>query len=269
MQELVTAKLLPARLEMDHLMEIFALGGFPELWVDREKPRRLFLDSYIATYLERDVRQVLAVGSLRDFERFLRACALRSAQVLNKSDLARDVGISVPTVTEWLSVLETLGQIVLLEPWFGNLTKRLVKSPKLYMSDPAMMIHLTGQSDAPLANSAFIGAFWETLVFSELRKQLSAKDQGGKWWFYRDQEQTEIDFILEQGSDLTFFECKWSDHPKASDGKNMEKVLHSLEKAKSLYQVKKQVLLSRAQEPFRLSSHIEVRPITEALEALS
>jgi len=267
MEELVAGNLLPAELGMDHILEVFARGGFPELWVDREKPHRLFLDSYISTYLERDVRQVLAVGNLRDFERFLRACALRSAQVLNKSELARDVGISVPTATEWLSVLETLGQVVLLEPWFGNISKRFVKSPKLYMADPAMMVHLTGQSDRPLSQSAFIGAFWETLVFAELRKQLTARNQGGTWWFYRDQEQTEIDFVLEQGSDLTFFECKWSEHPQASDGKNMEKVLHTLEKAKSPYQVKKHVILSRVQESFRLSSQLEVRSVQGALSS--
>ncbi len=267
-RELVAAKILPTALDLDLLVRIFTRGGFPELWIDPDKPHRLFLDSYIATYLERDVRQVLAVGNLRDFERFLRACALRSGQLLNKSDLARDVGISVPTATEWLSVLETLGQIVLLEPWFGNPSKRLVKSPKLYMCDPAMMIHLSGHQDTNLLTSPFIGAFWETLVFAELRKQLSAEDIGGKWWFYRDQEQTEIDFVLEQGTDLTFFECKWSDQPKVSDAKNMEKISNSLEKSQHIYRVKKQVLLSRAQEPFRLSPQLEVRPLSAVLQAL-
>lgn len=114
----------------------FSRGGFPELWQYPDMPSELYLDSYIATYLERDVRQVLAVGSLRDFERFLRACALRSGQQLNKSDLARDVGISVPTAGEWLSVLTALGQVHLLEPWFGNLNKRLVKARNCILPSP-------------------------------------------------------------------------------------------------------------------------------------
>jgi uncharacterized protein len=162
-------------------------GGFPELWQDLDRPIDVYLDSYIATYLERDVKQVLAVGSLRDFERFLRACALRSGQQLNKSDLARDVGISVPTASQWLGVLVALGQVHLLEPWFGNLTKRLVKSPKLYLAEPAIMAYLCGINENSLSSSPLAGALWETLVFAELRKQLSYVAPRKKLWYYRDQ----------------------------------------------------------------------------------
>jgi hypothetical protein len=88
-----------------------------------------FYNSYLATYLERDVRSLANVGSLRDFERFLRACALRFANLLNKADLARDVGIAPSTANRWLSTLEASGQIVLLEPWFSNRTKSIIKSP--------------------------------------------------------------------------------------------------------------------------------------------
>lgn len=94
-----------------------------------------FHNSYLATYLERDVRSLANVGSLRDFERFLRACALRSANLLNKADLARDVGISPSTANQWLSILEASGQVCLLEPWFSNRTTSIVKSPKLYLAD--------------------------------------------------------------------------------------------------------------------------------------
>ena len=96
-----------------------------------------FYNPYLATYLERDVRSLTDIGSLRDFERFLRACALGSANLLNKADLARDVGIAPSTANRWLSALEGSGQVKLLEPWFSNLTKSIVKSPKLYLSDTA------------------------------------------------------------------------------------------------------------------------------------
>jgi uncharacterized protein len=106
-------------------------GGLPELYANPEIDSVAFYNSYLATYLERDVRAMANVGSLRDFERFLRACALRSANLLNKADLARDVGIAPSTANQWLSMLEASGQAVLLEPWFSNRTKSIVKSPKL------------------------------------------------------------------------------------------------------------------------------------------
>ncbi len=103
-----------------------------------------FYGSYLASYLERDVRQLLKVSSLRDFERFIRACAARSCQLLNLSELGRDVGIKVQTAKEWLSVLEASNQISLLEPYFENVGKRIVKSPKLYLNDPGLLCFLLG-----------------------------------------------------------------------------------------------------------------------------
>ena len=117
-------------------------GGFPELYANPEIDSAAFYNSYLATYLERDVRALTHVGSLRDFERFLRACALRSANLLNKADLARDVGIAPSTANQWLSMLEASGQAVLLEPWFSNRTKSIVKSPKLYIADTGLLCAL-------------------------------------------------------------------------------------------------------------------------------
>lgn len=117
-------------------------GGFPELQANPDIDGMAFYNSYLATYLQRDVRSLANVGSLRDFERFLRACALRSANLLNKADLARDVGIAPSTANHWLSVLEASGQIVLLEPWFSNRTKSIVKSPKLYLADTGLLCAL-------------------------------------------------------------------------------------------------------------------------------
>jgi predicted AAA+ superfamily ATPase len=107
-------------------------GLFPELWCDTHNPSDAFYQSYLVTYIERDVRQLLNIGSSRDFERFFRACAIRSGQLLNKSDISRDVGVSQPTIAAWLSVLQASNQAALLEPFFANVGKRLVKSPKLY-----------------------------------------------------------------------------------------------------------------------------------------
>lgn len=223
-------------------------GGFPELWQDMTRTTDVYLDSYIATYLERDVKQVLAVGSLRDFERFLRACALRSGQQLNKSDLARDVGISVPTASQWLGVLVALGQVHLLEPWFGNLTKRLVKSPKLYLAEPAIMAYLCGLDEKSLSTSPLAGALWETLVFAELRKQLSYVGSRKKLWYYRDQSQFEADFVIESASSLELLECKWTSLPNRSMGSNLDKIASIFEEKSSLFKVTKKKLVSRASD---------------------
>ncbi len=105
---------------------VMVRGQFPELWRLRDLPERDFYASYLATYLERDVRQILNVAGLRDFERSVRLAAARSGATLNKSDIARDAGVSVKAVGDWLSVLQASGQIVLLEPWYQNFGKRIV-----------------------------------------------------------------------------------------------------------------------------------------------
>lgn len=252
---------------MSAYLDLLYRGSFPELWADQDRGVELFFDSYIATYLERDVNQMLAVNNLRDFERFLRACALRSAQQLNKSDLARDVGISTTTANEWLSVLEALGQIVLLEPWFGNLGKRLVKSPKLYLAEPAMICALSGMTKDGLAQSSLIGALWETFVFAELRKQLNFAAMRPKLWFYRDQGNHEVDFILEQGQDLTFFECKWTSSPASAMAKPMDLVESIfLNNAKAHYRIVQKNLVSRAEEQMTTDSITYRSPLNGLLD---
>ena len=140
------------------------------MWKRPELPTDEFMASYVATYLERDVRQILNVGSLRDFERFLRLLAVRSGSILNKSDLARDTGISVKTAGDWISVLEASGQLVLLEPWFENLGKRVVKTLKVLVRDPGLLSFLLGLGAETLAASPLGGHVWETFVLAEIRK---------------------------------------------------------------------------------------------------
>ena len=157
-------------------------GGFPELHAHPEIEPGAYFRSYVATYLERDLRQALRVGDLREFERFLRACALRSAQVLNKADLARDIGVSGPTANSWLSALAASHQVILLEPWFRNAGQSLVKSPKLYLGDAGLCSFLCGVREArDVRDSPLRGALWETFVFSELRRRDSEIDGGWDW----------------------------------------------------------------------------------------
>lgn len=112
------------------LAKLVVRGGYPELWRQPDLDHHRFYQSYLTTYLERDLRQLIDVGKLRDFERFMRLAATRTGQLLNKSDLARDVGVSVTTIGDWLSALEASNQVVLLSPYFENVGKRVVKTPQ-------------------------------------------------------------------------------------------------------------------------------------------
>ena len=199
-------------------------GGFPELYANPEIDAVAFYNSYLATYLERDIRSLTNVGSLRDFERFLRACALRSANLLNKADLARDVGVAPSTANHWLSMLEASGQVVLLEPWFSNRTKSIVKSPKLYLADTGLLCALLNiRSEEALRLSPAVGAVWETFVFAQLRARERQAGRTGSLFFWRDRTR-EVDFVVDAGGRLELFEAKWTELPDSGDAANLDYV---------------------------------------------
>jgi uncharacterized protein len=203
------------------LEEAIVRGGFPELYANREIDGDIYYNSYLATYLERDVRSLAQVGSLRDFERFLRACALRSANLLNKADLARDVGIAPSTANQWLSVLEASGQVVLLEPWFSNLTKSIIKSPKLYLADSGLLCALLNiRTVEDLRRSPAVGAVWETFVFAQLRHREQTAGRRASLYFWRDRTR-EVDFVVDVGGRLEVYDAKWTELPSPSDCANL------------------------------------------------
>jgi predicted AAA+ superfamily ATPase len=197
----------------DSWLDILSRGFYPELWRQPGMDRNAFYSSYLASYLERDVRQILNVHSLRDFERFIRTCATRSAQLLNMSDLARDVGIKPQTARDWLSVLEASNQVSLLEPYFENIGKRMVKSPKLYLNDPGMLCFLLGFDEKSLPSTPLAGAIWETFVYAEFRKKIANSNNAMTLWFYRDAQASEIDFLTVSSGKIDLFECKWTESP--------------------------------------------------------
>ncbi len=195
---------------------ILVRGFMPQLWKDPDMRPTDYFSSYQATYLERDVRQLLNVSSLRDFDRFMRASAVRTGQLLNRTELSKEVGISNKTAAEWLSVLQASNQITLLEPYFANVGKRLAKTPKLYFNDVGLLCFLLGLNRDSVMDSYLIGAIWETFVFGELRKYLSATAPEASLWFYRDQSR-EVDFVVEKDGRLTLAEAKWKELPGRKD----------------------------------------------------
>ena len=168
------------------------------------------------------MRTLANVGSLRDFERFLRACALRSANMLNKADLARDVGISPSTANQWLSILEASGQVAILEPWFSNRTKSIVKSPKLYFADTGVLCALLNvRSAEALAGAPNVGAIWETFVFAQLRHRERRAGRTANLFYWRDRTR-EVDFVVvETGARVELYEAKWTELPSANDAVNL------------------------------------------------
>lgn len=244
-------------------------GGFPELWRDQDIPLEMYFGSYVATYLERDVRQILNVTSLRDFERFVRACAARSGQLLNKSALANDVGISSKAVTSWLSVLQASNQIALIEPWFANFGKRIVKSPKLYFCDSGLLCYLLGVTEENLLKSPFLGAIWEGYVFSELRKLLDFSAKPLHLWFYRDKQQVEIDFLVLGGGFGRLIECKWTELPDRADIGNIQKIRRIVtHKRLPDFARTKAFVVARPEYSYRIDEETRAIPILELAEQL-
>jgi predicted AAA+ superfamily ATPase len=171
-------------------------GSFPEV-LARPEHRNLWFASYLQTYLERDVRAITNVRDLVTFRRFLALVASRHGQVLNKTDLAAPLGVSVPTIGEWLQVLEATGQIILVPPYFENFGKRLIKSPKVYWGDSGLACYLLGlTSAAELERSPFLGALFEGFVAAEILKSQCNRRMRKELYYFRDQQGLEVDFLV-------------------------------------------------------------------------
>jgi predicted AAA+ superfamily ATPase len=184
-------------------------GGFPEV-LARPKSRGVWFASYLQTYLERDVRAITNIRDLVTFRRFLALLASRHGQILNKTDLAAPLGVSVPTISEWLHILEVTGQVMVIPPYFENLGKRLIKSPKIYWGDSGLACDLLGiRSEAELQRSPFLGQLFEGFVAAEILKSQANQGARRELYFFRDQQGLEVDFLLPRSNaGLWLIECK-------------------------------------------------------------
>jgi hypothetical protein len=173
-------------------------GSYPEPALNLKVNRKFWYSSYIQTYLEKDIRQIVNIADLTSFERFLHLLAFRNAQILNMSALATDVGVSVPTIKRWISILETSSQIFVLPPYFRNFGKRLTKSPKLYFLDTGLLTYLLGiHSPDGLQNNVLFGYLFESAVVAELVKQFFYQGEKPAIYFFRENNGLEVDLILE------------------------------------------------------------------------
>ena len=185
-------------------------GGYPALHAQHRDPQPAhWFAGYLATYIERDVRQLLNVGNLLTFQRFVTMCAARSGQLLNLNSLSADCGISQPTARQWLTVLQASGLVALLPPYHRNFGKRLVKTPKLYFLDSGLLCYLLRIASADdLAHHAQRGAVFETWVVSETLKHRFNRGLSADLYFWRDNHGLEVDLVFEHGPHLQAVECK-------------------------------------------------------------
>jgi predicted AAA+ superfamily ATPase len=207
---------------IEELWEDILRGFYPEVVCHPDRDVRLWQASYVQTYLERDIRNLRNIGNLTLFQTFLRALAARSGQILNLSDLARDVGVSVNTAKDWVSILEASFQIFILRPYYANIGKRLVKSPKVYFTDTGLLCYLVGLRDTEHAASGPMGgAIFENLVIAELFKIYIHRGEEPALYYWRTAAGSEVDMVIETQGRLVPIEIKQSETPRPEMAKEI------------------------------------------------
>ena len=213
--EIKISETLDTKLILNDLWSSFLRGGYPELNANPNRDISFWHTSYVQTYLERDIRGLRQIGDLTQFQSFLRALAARSAQLVNFSDIARDLGIALNTVKSWVSLLEATYQVIVLRPYHMNIGKRLVKTPKVYFSDVGTLCNLTGLRDPDHAASGpMSGQILETAVLSELVRTLTHRGIDPQIYFWRTSTGKEVDFIIEFEGKLIPVEVKQTSTPR-------------------------------------------------------
>ncbi len=193
------------------------IGGMPKLY-SSDIPRERFFIDYINTYLERDIHDLEQVGKLDAFYNFLVFMAAHTAQELKYEEISKEIGISAPTAKSWVSMLERSGVIFILRPYYDNITKRLIKTPKIYFLDTGLAAYLCRwPSSETLENGAMAGAFFETFVISEIVKSYYNQGKGLNLYYYRDIDKKEIDLLFVDATGITPIEIKKAKDPADAD----------------------------------------------------
>ncbi|MBK6950674.1 MAG: ATP-binding protein [Crocinitomicaceae bacterium] len=196
--------------QCDDLNKLIFRGSYPAVVAGKTDSVR-WVENYIRTYVERDVRLLRNVGNLLLFNKFLKICAGRAAQIINLTSIANEVGVDVKTIDSWISVLESSYIVFRLAPYHTNFNKRVIKSPKLYFHDTGVLCHLLGiKSVTALSRRKDYGAIFENFIVSEIKKNRMNKEQYGDLYFFRDSSGNEVDLIIDKGDELIPVEIKSS-----------------------------------------------------------
>ncbi len=209
-------KEIPSR-SISEIYETIFKGSYPRVNAESEIKWNIFYTSYLRTYIERDVRKIVNISQEHLFVKFMRILATRTAQIVNYSEIARDVEVSVNTIKSWISILETSGLIFLLQPYSANISKRLIKSPKIYFYDTGLVAYLTSMDSPDLLERGIIsGAIFETYVISEIFKSYMHNATPINATYFRD-DQKEVDLVIESGGVIYPIEIKRTSTPSKSD----------------------------------------------------
>jgi uncharacterized protein len=248
-----------AKLEEGGSVAVFkriARGAFPRFIHDDAPPASVYHSSYLQTYIERDIRAMQNLADLAAFERFLRMAAARVGQVLNLSDIGRDTGVTVPTVKEWLALLQATFQVYLLQPYFPNIGKRQIRSPKLYFLDTGLACHLTGWPDGETAfRGAMAGALFENYVVGEVIRSYWHRGEEAPIWYWRTKEKKEVDVLLELGGRLHPVEVKLTGSPGRRDLAGIRSLSSSIETGPG-------AIVCMTEESSPLSDDVTAIPVT-------
>lgn len=250
------ARLRAKKMGLDALYKKIWRGSYPRVITEPDISTDLFYSSYIQTYIQRDIKEIIKISSEKTFYNFIRVIAARTSQLLNYADIARDVGIDQKTAKAWLSALEASGLVYLLPPYHNNLTSRLIKTPKLYFLDTGLCAYLTKWSTPQaLEAGAFSGAILETWVIAELLKSYWYNGKTPFFYFYRDKDQKEIDLIIEQDNTLYPVEIKKSATPSLNAANNFSLL------AKLNQRVGHGAIMCLRQKDIPLSAQVDAIPI--------
>ncbi len=248
-------------------------GGYPEVAladsargkqasVNRDLDVNMWFSSYVSTYLERDVRNIQNIGNLRDFQRFLLALAVRTSSPVNMSDVGRDIGVTYQTIKTWISILETTGQITTITPFYVNVGKRLTKKTKVYFSDTGLLSYLLGiQNEPGISQGMAAGPLFETAVLAQIRALHSNRGENRSISFWRTAAGHEVDFLIQEGINLTPVEAKITATPKPRDADSIERFIQLLSGRKDrMWQIGKGFLVCLCDGRIPLTRNVDAIP---------
>lgn len=251
-EEILSISSFSAQKVKKDLSEIILRGSYPEISTHLQIDRNLWCGSYITTYLERDIRNLKQVGDLGQYELFLRACAIRTGQILDLTAISREIGISFTTAKRWLSLLETGYQILLLYPYYRNLGKRMVKRPKIYFTDTGLASYLLGiNTSESLFSSPFFGPLFETMVITDFWKRFHHQGQRPSMYYFRTRDDLEIDLVLEIEGKINLIEIKSSSTIRPEHTSSLLKAIRDLKDSTA-----RSFIISNSEKSFTLPNKV-------------
>lgn len=253
-------EMFPRSFNLHELKQTVLSGGFPELFTHPQVNRRLWFSSYVQTYLERDIRQLKQVANLTEFQKFLQLAAASNGQIINLSNFSNDLGLAVNTLKSWFSILEATGQISLIQPFYNNRGKRLIKRPKLYFLDSGLFCYLIGLTQLDqIFTGPLSGSHLESLIVSELYKYFYSRGLSPRIYFWRTSNQQEVDLIIEHEGKIFPLEIKLT----AKVSLDLAKSLISF---MDLFKIKKGFIVNLSDKVALLNDQIVSLPISKLLD---